>query len=153
MKLYVMQIADGTPSIISEWTDNNKGAIVSFHQTCANLYNDTKTTKAIVKLVDENFNTYIGDNGDTYREYGGGFEEVIDKTLPEITSKITVMSVVNGNLDLDGITEWTTRKGAMVKFHQRCATLWNAGGSISAVVKILNEKLEMFETKTETIIY
>ena len=152
MKLYVMQIADGTPSIVSEWTDNEKGAIVSFHQTCANLYNDTKTTKAIVRLVDENFNTYIGDGADTYREYGG-FEEVIDKTLPEITFKITVMSVVNGNLDLDGITEWTTRKGAMVKFHQRCAALWNAGGSVTATVKVLNEKLEMFESKTEKIAY
>ena len=67
-------------------------------------------------------------------------------------SKLYVVSTVNGNLATNAITEWDdNEQGAIVAFHQRCAALWNASDAYTAMVKILNENLDVFQGKQEYI--
>ena len=68
-KLFVEQVANGNPTIVAEYTDNEQGAIVKYHQTCKALWNDAPTTKALVEILNENLNTW------------GGFREDIDKLI------------------------------------------------------------------------
>ena len=68
MKLYVVQVADGTMTIVSEWTDNSDGAIMAYHAQCRALRGDSGTTKYICKIMDENLSQYQG------------FAEFCDKT-------------------------------------------------------------------------
>lgn len=145
MKLYIEQIADGTKTIVSEWTDNAQGAKVSFHNTCKDLLNDNKTQQAKVRICDENFKTF------------GNWEEVIDKTGddPENPGKLFVMAVSNGNLMTNLITEWTANKagikGAMVDYHGKCAMYLNAPDVEQANVRVANETLDVYNGKAEEI--
>lgn len=65
--------------------------------------------------------------------------------------KITVVSAVNGNFKIDAEYEQSNLQGAIVFFHQRCATLWNAADVVTATVKILDESLHVVAGKSETI--
>lgn len=53
MKYAVIQCVNGNYSIVAEYTDNLQGAIVKFHQVCANLWNSQDVIRAQVKIVNE----------------------------------------------------------------------------------------------------
>lgn len=59
-KLFVVQNADSNMTIVSEWNDNIKGAKQAFHDTCKNLWADSGTTNATVKILDEQLDNYEG---------------------------------------------------------------------------------------------
>ena len=59
MKYTVIQCVNGNFSIVAEYDNNIEGAIVKFHQVCANLWNSKDVIKAQVKIVDENLNTVM----------------------------------------------------------------------------------------------
>ena len=60
MKLSVVSNINGVFKIESEWTDNEQGAIVAFHQKCASLWNASDVIKATVKILDEQLDNYNG---------------------------------------------------------------------------------------------
>ena len=141
MKLYIEQIADGTKTVVATKEDE-QSARISFHNTCKNLWNDADTQQARVRITDEEFMTY------------GTWDEVIDKTgedPEEVTGKLFVMAVSNGNL----ITEWIPNKagikGAMVDYHGKCAMYLNAPDVEQANVRIANETLDVYNGKAEEI--
>lgn len=145
MKLYIEQIADGTKTVVATKEDE-QSARISFHNTCKNLWNDANTQQARVRITDEEFKTY------------GPWEEVIDKTgddPEEVTGKLFVMAVSNGNLLLDKITEWIPNKagikGAMVDYHGKCAMYLNAPDVEQANVRVANETLDVYNGKAEEI--
>ena len=145
MKLYIEQIADGTKTIV-DTKENEQSARITFHNTCRNLYNDENTQTARVRITDEEFKTY------------GTWEEVIDKTgedPEEVTGKLFVMAVSNGNLMTNLITEWIPNKagikGAMVDYHGKCAMYLNAPDVIQANVRVANETLDVYNGKAEEI--
>lgn len=70
MKLFVVKVVNGNPAIVSEWTDNEKGAMTSFHDTCKTLWNADDVLSATVKILDEQLNLY------------GGKYELINKSQP-----------------------------------------------------------------------
>lgn len=64
--------------------------------------------------------------------------------------KYAVIQCVNGNYSI--VAEYTDNlQGAIVKFHQVCATLWNAEDVKRAQVKIVNEFLETVQGMSESI--
>lgn len=64
--------------------------------------------------------------------------------------KYAIIQCVNGNYSI--VAEYTDNlQGAIVKFHQVCATLWNAEDVIRAQVKIVNEFLETVQGMSESI--
>lgn len=71
MKLFVVQIANGSMTIVSEWNDNPNGAKQAFHNQCKNLYADKDTTQAYVAIIDEQLDVYQG------------FKEFVNKVTPE----------------------------------------------------------------------
>ena len=60
MKLFVVQIANGNMTTISEWTDNPNSAKQAYHNTLKNLYADKDTTQAYVAILDEQLDVYQG---------------------------------------------------------------------------------------------
>lgn len=60
MRYAVVKCVNNAFAIASEWTDNKTGAIVSFHQLTAALWNDASEVVATVKIVDKNFDTVDG---------------------------------------------------------------------------------------------
>ena len=60
MKYAVQQCVNGNYSTVAEYDNNLEGALVKFHQTCANLWNSKDVITAKVKIVDENLNTVMG---------------------------------------------------------------------------------------------
>lgn len=147
MKLYIEQIADGVKTVVATKEDK-QSARISFHNTCKNLWNDANTEVARVRITDEQFNTY------------GTWDEVIDKTgedPEEVTGKLFVMAVSNGNLIKDTITEWIPNKagikGAMVDYHGKCAMYLNAPDVEQANVRVANETLDVFNGKAEEIVH
>lgn len=60
MKYAIVQCVNGNFSIVSEYTDNLEGAIVRFHQVCANLWNAQDVRTAQVKLVNEYLEVVMG---------------------------------------------------------------------------------------------
>ena len=60
MKYAVQQCVNGNYSIVAEFVDNLEGALVKFHQVCANLWNSKDVITAQVKNIDENLNTVMG---------------------------------------------------------------------------------------------
>ena len=61
-KLAVIDNVNGTFAVRSEWTDNEQGACVAFHDRCKTLWNASDVVKATVRIVDEDFNLYDGKN-------------------------------------------------------------------------------------------
>ena len=59
-KLFVEKVVNGNAEIVSEWTDNVKGAMVSYHDTCKVLWNADDVLSATVKILDEQLNIYDG---------------------------------------------------------------------------------------------
>ena len=59
-KLFVTKVTNGIMATVSEWADNPKGAKVSFHQTCATLWNADDVITGEVKILDENLNRFEG---------------------------------------------------------------------------------------------
>lgn len=57
-KLFIIQCVNGNMTIASEWTNNEQGARVNFHQTCATLWNSADVLNATVKLVNENMDIF-----------------------------------------------------------------------------------------------
>lgn len=53
MKYAIIQCVNGNFSVVAEFTDNEQGAIVRFHQVCTNLWNASDVQRATVKLVNE----------------------------------------------------------------------------------------------------
>lgn len=62
MKLFVVKVVNGNPAIVSEWTNNTQGAIISFHDTCKTLWNASDVIKATVRILDEQLDCYQGYN-------------------------------------------------------------------------------------------
>ena len=66
--------------------------------------------------------------------------------------KLSVVSNINGVFKIE--SEWVdNEQGAIVAFHQKCATLWNATDVIKATVKILDEQLDNYNGYSEVIIH
>ena len=59
MKYAVVQCVNGNFSIVAEYTDNIQGAIVRFHQVCANLWNSQDVISANVRIIAERQNTVM----------------------------------------------------------------------------------------------
>lgn len=60
-KLFVVKEVNGTtPVVVSEWSDNESGAMVSFHDTCKVLWNASDVIKGYVKIFDEQLDVYKG---------------------------------------------------------------------------------------------
>ena len=57
-KLFVEKVVNGSPAIVSEWTDNEKGACVSFHDTCKTLWNANDVVTARVKILTESLDLF-----------------------------------------------------------------------------------------------
>lgn len=64
MKYAVVQCVNGNFSIVAEYTDNIQGAIVRFHQVCANLWNSQDVISANVRIIDERQNTVMNKSED-----------------------------------------------------------------------------------------
>ena len=64
MKYAVTQCVNGNYSIVAEFENNLEGAIVRFHQVCANLWNSQDVASANVRIIDENQNTVMGKSED-----------------------------------------------------------------------------------------
>ena len=58
MKLYVVKVVNGNIAVVSEWTDNEQGACVSFHDTCKSLWNASDVITARVKILTESLDLY-----------------------------------------------------------------------------------------------
>lgn len=58
MKLFVEKVVNGTPAVVSEWNDNVKGAMVSFHDTCKVLWNTDDVQIATVKIFTDSLDLY-----------------------------------------------------------------------------------------------
>lgn len=58
MRLFVEKVVNGTPAIVSEWTDNVQGALVSFHDTCKILWNAEDVITARVKILTETLDCF-----------------------------------------------------------------------------------------------
>lgn len=62
MKYAIIQCVNGNFSVVAEFTDNEQGAIVRFHQVCANLWNASDVQRATVKLVNESLEVIYSKN-------------------------------------------------------------------------------------------
>ena len=60
MKLFVVKVVNGNMTIVSEWTDNEQGARVSFHDTCKSLWNAADVIKATVRILTDQMDCYQG---------------------------------------------------------------------------------------------
>lgn len=61
-KLFVEKVVNGNAEIVSEWNDNVKGAMVSFHDICKVLWNADDVATARVKVLTETLDCF--DNKD-----------------------------------------------------------------------------------------
>lgn len=57
-KLFVEKVVNGNAEIVSEWTDNEQGACVSFHDTCKTLWNAPDVITARVKILTESLDLF-----------------------------------------------------------------------------------------------
>jgi len=60
MKYAIIQCVNGNYSVVAEYDNNLEGAIVRFHQVCANLWNTQEVVSAQVKIVNEYLETVMG---------------------------------------------------------------------------------------------
>lgn len=58
MKLFVVKVVNGNIAVVSEWTDNEQGACVSFHDTCKSLWNASDAVTARVKILTETLDLF-----------------------------------------------------------------------------------------------
>ena len=58
MKLFVVKVVNGNIAVVTEWTDNEKGALVSFHDTCKTLWNADDVITARVKILTESLDLF-----------------------------------------------------------------------------------------------
>ena len=65
--------------------------------------------------------------------------------------KYYVIYVANGNLQLDKITEWTSKESAIGKFHDVCSLMWKDSSVTDASVAILDNQLNIIEPYREGI--
>ena len=63
MKYAIVKCTDGNFAVHGEYP-TIKAAKIAYHQLSAALWNDPSTTKAMVKIMDENL-----DNAEGYREF------------------------------------------------------------------------------------
>ena len=66
--------------------------------------------------------------------------------------KYSVISNINGVFKIEAEYD-NNLQGAIVFFHQKCATLWNAADVEKATVQILDENLSIVSGKSEVIIH
>ena len=67
-------------------------------------------------------------------------------------AKFAVVECNNGNFNI--LSEWTDNKqGAIVNFHNTCAAYWNTQDVKRAMVKILDEDLNVVDGKQELIFH
>lgn len=59
-KYAVVECNNGNFGVVSEWTDNKDGAISDWHRECRTLMNAPDVKRAVVKVVDEDFNLVDG---------------------------------------------------------------------------------------------
>ena len=59
-KLFVVKVVNGNIAVVSEWNNNEQGAIVSFHDTCKTLWNAADVIKADVRILDAQLDCYQG---------------------------------------------------------------------------------------------
>lgn len=57
-KLFVEKVVNGNAEIVSEWNDNEQGALVSFHNTCMTLWNAPDVITARVKILTETLDCF-----------------------------------------------------------------------------------------------
>ena len=66
--------------------------------------------------------------------------------------KYSLITVINGNFKVEAEFE-SNLKGAIVSFHQKCASLWNVEDpTLTAVVQIVDDRLNIVNGYNETII-
>ncbi len=58
MKLFVVNVVNGSIAVVSEWTDNEQGACVSFHGICKTLWNANDVVTARVKILTESLDLF-----------------------------------------------------------------------------------------------
>ena len=58
MRLFVVKVVNGNIAVVSEWTDNEQGACVSFHDTCKSLWNASDVVTARVKILTETLDLF-----------------------------------------------------------------------------------------------
>lgn len=74
MKYAIIKCTDGNFAVHAEGYTDVKNAKIAFHQLCAALWNDPNTTKATVKIMDEQM------------DCAEGYRESINK-VPEATNE------------------------------------------------------------------
>lgn len=67
--------------------------------------------------------------------------------------KISIVTVINGNFKVEAEYNQSQLQTAIVAFHTKCASLWNAEDVTQATVQILDESLRVVAGKSETIVH
>ena len=67
--------------------------------------------------------------------------------------KLSIITVINGNFKVEAEYEQSQLQTAIVFFHNKCASLWNAEDVERATVQIVDENLNVVAGKSETIIH
>ena len=67
--------------------------------------------------------------------------------------KLSIITVINGNFKVEAEYEQSQLQTAIVFFHNKCASLWNAEDVERATVQIVDENLDVVAGKSETIIH
>ena len=67
--------------------------------------------------------------------------------------KISLATVINGNFKIEAEYSQEQLQTAIVAFHTKCASLWNASDVEKATVQILDENLSVVAGKSEVIIH
>ena len=144
-KLFVDKISNGNKQTF-EFTDNEQGAKVKYHQLCSLLIGSADVETATVEIQDEKLNTW------------NGYKKEIDKTgepIEDADGKLFVIPVINGSIMVDQITEYDNntagQRSASVAYHNKCANYWNTADVYSAVIRIADGTLDVWEDNTEAI--
>lgn len=57
-KLFVIGIVNGNARIYSEWTNNEEGARVAYHNLCMSMWNAPDVENASIRLTNDMFDIY-----------------------------------------------------------------------------------------------
>ena len=66
---------------------------------------------------------------------------------------LSLVTVINGNFKVEAEYQQAQLQTAIVAFHTKCASLWNAADVERATVQILDENLSVVAGKSEVIIH